>query len=119
MLRESSKVSGEAVELSDVTKGLSDGTGIAHARILVEFAESVVLRDAPRIAASREEVLATLGNDAMVDAAAVIAGFHGFVRIADSTGIPYQTAAAGQDRPDIREEAGISAFPRLREQDQA
>lgn len=114
MLRESSKVSGEAVELSDVTRGLSDATGIAYARILVEFAEAVVLRDRSRIAAAREAVFAALGNDATVDAAATIAGFHGFVRIADSTGIPYQTAAAGQDRPDIREEAGISAFPRIR-----
>jgi hypothetical protein len=114
MLRESSKISGEAVELSDVTKGLSDATGIAHAPILVAFAEAVVQRDPPSIAAAREAVFAALGNDAMVDAAAVIASFHGSVRIADAIGIPYQTAAAGKDRPDIRDEAGISAFPRLK-----
>ena len=117
MLRESSKISGETVELRDVTRGLSDATGIAHAPVLVEFAEAVVLRVPPRIAAARDAVLAALGNDAMVDAAATIAGFHGFVRLADAIGIPYQTAAAGQDLPDLREEAGISAFPRFSEQD--
>ena len=117
MLRESSKISGEAVNLSDVTKGLSDATRIAHAPALVEFAEAVVLRDSPRIAAARAAVLAALGNDAMVDATAIIAGFHGFVRLADAIGIPYQMAAAGQDLPDLREEAGISSFPRFRAQD--
>ena len=114
MLRESSKISGDAVELSDVTKGLSDATGIAHAPVLVEYAEAVVERDPARIAAARDAVFAALGNDAVVDAAAVIAGFHGFGRIADAIGIPYQTAAAGQDLPELREQAGISAFPRIK-----
>jgi len=116
MLRESSKISNDAVELSDVTRGLSDATGIAHAEILVEFAEAVVQRDIPRIAAARKAVFDALGNDATVDTAAIIAGFHGFVRIADAIGIPYQTAARGEDAPELREQAGISAFYRIREQ---
>lgn len=114
MLRESSKISEETVELSDVTRGLSDATGIAHAPLLVEFAEAVVHRDRPRVDAARNAVFAAMGNDATVDAAATIAGFHGFVRIADTIGIPYDTAAMGRDVPDIREAAGINAFPRVR-----
>lgn len=113
MLRESSKISNETVELSDVTRGLSHATGIAHARILVEFAEAVVQRDSRRVAAARKAVFDALGNDAMIDAAATIAGFHGFVRIADTIGIPYETAAAGQDVPELREQAGINAFHRI------
>ena len=116
MLRESSKISNETVELSDVTRGLSDATGIAHASILVEFAEAVVQRDNRRIAAARKAVFVALGNDATVDTAAIIAGFHGFVRIADAIGIPYQKAARGEDAPELREQAGISAFYRFREQ---
>ena len=116
MLRESSKISNDAVELSDVTLGLSDATEIPHAAILVEFAEAVVRRDVPNIAAARNAVFETLGNDATVDAAAIIAGFHGFVRIADAIGIPYQTAARGEDVPELREQAGISAFHRIRAQ---
>ena len=42
--------------------------------------------------------------------------FHGFVRIADAIGIPYQTAARGEDAAELREQAGISAFYRVREQ---
>ena len=113
MLRESSKISEEAVELSDVTRGLSAATAIAHAPLLVAFAEAVVHRDPPRIAAARDAVFAAMGNDATVDAAATIAGFHGFVRIADAIGIPYDTAAMGRDVPEIREAAGINAFPRV------
>jgi hypothetical protein len=36
------------------------------------------------------------------------------VRIADSTGIPYTTAAGGRDRPEIREAAGVNDFYRVR-----
>ena len=51
-----------------------------------------------------------LGNDAVVDAVAVAAAFHGFVRVADATGIPYTTAAQGGDATDIREVTGINEF---------
>jgi hypothetical protein len=37
------------------------------------------------------------------------------VRIADATGIPYQNAAGGVDRPEIRAAAGINEFYRVRE----
>ena len=113
MLRESSKFSDEAVEFSDVTRGLSRGTEIAHAPILVEYAESVVRRDRARIGAARQAVYGALGNDGTVDAGATIAAFHGFTRIADTIGIPYQTAAAGEDAPELRAQAGINAFYRI------
>lgn len=116
MLRESSKISNQAVELSDVTQGLNHATDIAHAPLLVEFAEAVVQRDVARIVAARKAVFDAMGNDATVDAAATTAGFHGFVRIADAIGIPYTTAAKGEDVPELREQAGINAFPRIREQ---
>ncbi len=113
MLRESSKISNEAVDLKDVSNGLSAGTAIAHAPILIEFAEAVVARDLARIAAAREAVRKAMGDAPFVDAAAVAAAFHGFVRIADSIGIPYKTAAAGEDVPDVREAAGVNNFFRL------
>jgi hypothetical protein len=43
----------------------------------------------------------------------VVAAFHGFVRIADATGIPYTSAAGGRDVPELRAEAGIDAFYRM------
>lgn len=119
MLRESSKISNEAVELKDVSRGLSTGTAIAHAPLLVEFAEAVVARDAARIKATRDAVRKAMGDVPFVDAAAVAAAFHGFVRIADSIGIPYKTAAMGGDVPEVREAAGVNAFFRLKNETQS
>ncbi len=115
MLRESTQIADNEVNLKDVTAGLSDGTQIPNAEVLVNFAEAIVSRDSTRIAEARQVVADTLGNDATVDAAAVVSAFHGFVRIADSIGIPYTTAVLGQDAPEIREEAGINDFYRIQE----
>lgn len=119
MLRESSKHSNEAVELNDVSKGWSKGTAIAHAPLLVEFAEAVVGRNVARIRTARDAVRAAMGPAALVDVAAVAAAFHGFVRIADAIGIPYKTAAMGGDVPEVREAAGVNEFFRLRSEGEA
>jgi hypothetical protein len=104
---------GKQVDLGGLTRGFDDGVDIPHAAALVEFAEAVVLSDATRTAAARSALLALLGGAGLVDAAAVVGAFHGFVRIADAIGIPYTTAARGQDVPDLREAAGVNAFPRV------
>ena len=115
MLRESTKIADNKVELSDVTSGLSEGTQIPNAEVLVNFAEAIVARDTTAIAKARQTVFDALGNDATVDAGCVVSAFHGFVRIADAIGIPYDTAAQGQDVPEIREAAGINDFYRIQE----
>lgn len=113
MLRESSQIAEQAVELRDITAGLSSATAIAHADLLVGFAEAVVSREAARIAAARTAVFEALGEAALVDVAATVAAFHGFVRIADAIGIPFDTASGGRDLPDLRERAGVNAFHRV------
>ena len=113
MLRESMQSSGKAVDVRGVTQGFGEDVEIPHAVALAEFAEAVVVRDDGRIAAAREALHRGLGDAGFVDAAAIVAAFHGFVRIADATGIPYTTAAGGRDVPDLREQAGINAFYRV------
>jgi|TARA_B100000315_G_scaffold259974_1_gene318436 hypothetical protein len=115
MLRESSQISKNEIELRDVTAGLTDGTQIPQAELLVGLAETIVARDAPGAAGARDSLQDVLGNDAVVDAVAITSAFHGFVRIADAIGIPYTTAAQGQDAPEVREEAGINDFYRIKE----
>jgi alkylhydroperoxidase family enzyme len=115
MLRESMQIAGQPVDLGRVAHGEDEGVAVPHARELLEFAEAVVSREAPRIGAARAELRRALGDAALVDAAAITAAFHGFVRLADATGIPYATAAGGKDRPEIREAAGVHEFYRLRE----
>ena len=114
MLRESVQMSGQAVDVASVTRGFEAGAGIPHAAALAEFAEAVVLRDQARVTAGRAVLGEALGAAGLVDAAATVAAFHGFVRLADAIGIPYTTAARGQDVPDLRAAAGIDAFYRVR-----
>ena len=73
-----------------------------------------VLRDEARIAAARAVLRKALGWPGLVDAAAIVGAFHGFVRIADAIGIPYTTAARGGDVPELRERAGVNEFYRVR-----
>jgi hypothetical protein len=108
------QISGKQVDVRGVTQGFGEGVDIPHAAALVEFAEAVVVRDAARTAAAREVLRSTLGEAALVDAAAIVAAFHGFVRIADAIGIPYTTASGGRDLPELREQAGVNAFYRVR-----
>ena len=115
MLRESMHSSGQEVDVRSVTQGFSEQAEVPHATALAEFAEAVVLRDSVRSAASRARLGALLGAEGLVDAAATVAAFHGFVRLADAIGIPYTTAARGEDVPELREQAGINAFYRVQE----
>jgi alkylhydroperoxidase family enzyme len=108
------QASGREVDVRGVTQGFDGDVDIPHAAALVEFAEAVVLRDAARTGAARVKLRAALGEAGLVDAAAVVGAFHGFVRIADAIGIPYTTAARGGDAPELRERAGVNEFYRVR-----
>lgn len=114
MLRESMQIKGRQVDVRGVTAGFDATVEIPHAAALVEFAEAVVERDDARTATARKHLLDAIGEAGLVDAAAVVGAFHGFVRIADAIGIPYETAARGSDAPEIRERAGVNEFPRVR-----
>ena len=113
MLRESMQINGQQLDPRSVTQGFADQAEVPHAAALAEFAEAVVMRDSARSAALRARLGALLGAEGLVDAAATVAAFHGFVRLADAIGIPYTTAARGEDVPELREQAGINAFYRV------
>jgi len=104
---------GKEVDVRGVTQGFQHGVDITHAAQLVAYAEAVVSRDPGRVAAARDALRAVVNEQALVDAAAVASAFHGFVRIADATGIPYTSAAGGRDVPALRAEAGIDTFYRI------
>ena len=114
MLRESMQMSGRSVDVAGATRGFDDSTGIPHAALLAGFAEAVVRGDEAALASARAALRGALGEAGFVDACAVAAAFHGFVRIADSIGIPYTTAARGEDAPEIRARSGVNDFPRVR-----
>lgn len=114
MLRESMQSEGKQVDVRGVTQGFIGDLDVPHAAALIDFTEAVVLRDAGRTDSARKTLWAALGEAGFVDAAAVVAAFHGFVRIADAIGIPYTTAVRGRDVPELRDQAGINEFYRVR-----
>lgn len=66
-------------------------SGVPNGDLLVAFAEAVVGGDPAAgevLAQARRDLIAAMGVEAMVDAAAVASNFERMVRIADGTGIP-------------------------------
>jgi hypothetical protein len=113
MLRASTQVSGEAVNLNGIVEGNEVQTGLRGGEALIRFAEASLgdsfddKADDTRVA--REAVKDELGENAMVDAAGVIANFQRMVRIADGTGIPLDTPVAMMTSS-IREDLGINEY---------
>jgi hypothetical protein len=59
----------------------------------------------------RDEITATMGGDALVDAVAVSANFHMMTRVADGTGTGLDEA--GMERLEVvREHIGVDDLPR-------
>jgi hypothetical protein len=83
-------------------------SGVPAGGVLSAFAEAIVT-GADSLAQARSAVVAALGEAAMVDAAAVVAGFNGITRIADATGIPLEPAKA-EETQQWRDALGIDGF---------
>ena len=110
MLRVSTIKNGEEYDLNSVM-GKSRGDGdIPHAQLLCDFAEAIVDKDDAKLKRIRDRITDLMGEPAMIDAAAAAASFHGFVRIADATGIPPEKAGGGQITDEFRRELGINDF---------
>ncbi len=82
------------------------GSGIAHAEILVEFAEAAMGADPVRLAAARNVIIQEMGGEALCDTAAVAALFNAIDRVADATGIPLEEEKA-EMTAGMRDQLGI------------
>ena len=110
MLRASIEKTGAEYDLTAIT-GKTRGDGdIACGQLLADYAEAITTRDDARTAELRGAVTEALGEAAMIDAAAVVAAFHGFVRVADATGAPPEGAAGGMATMEFRDHVGINEF---------
>jgi alkylhydroperoxidase family enzyme len=76
--------------------------------LLMRFGEAA-LADSAHLSAARLAVVATLGEAAMIDAAAVIGIFNAVVRVADATGIPLE-AQKVEMSADLRQALGTDAY---------
>jgi hypothetical protein len=107
MLRASGRHYGTDFGLAGIVQG-AGGSGVAHEARLLAFADAVIV-DPASLAKTRVELIQAAGEAAMVDAAAVIAGFDAITRVADGTGIPLEQPKA-EATADWRTELGIDAF---------
>jgi alkylhydroperoxidase family enzyme len=84
-------------------------SGIPASVALSRFAKAICENDGVSIAACRAEVADQLGEAAMLDAAATIAAFNAFPRVADATGIPLEEMKV-EPTAGIRADLGLEAF---------
>ena len=89
MLRESINADGQSIDLD----GLADPNckeipGLKHSKLLIEYADVFMSRDAEQLVIVRDKLEKALGADKLVDASGVASNFQRMVRIADGTGIP-------------------------------
>jgi len=90
--------------------GTGDGNvGVVHGTLLLAFADAVAGDDDEALDNVRGELIAVLGEAALVDAAGTAASFNSVVRVADATGIPFDEFKADPAR-EILEELGIEDF---------
>ena len=88
-----------------IGKGSGDG-GLPRGELLNDFVEAVCADDVAHTATVRQKVIKGMGEAAMVDAAAVIAAFNCYPRVADATGIPLEEAKAAATAT-MRAELGL------------
>ena len=88
MLRESIKAEGDSVDLAGLTDtSCLEVPGIAHSRILIEFSDTFISRDAEALADVRRRLEQEINIEAVIDAAGVASNFQRMDRIADGTGL--------------------------------
>ena len=84
------------------------GIGVAHEADLLGFADTVIA-DADELGRARMALIERVGKEAMIDAAAVVAGFDAITRVADGTGIPLEQPKA-EASASWRASLGIDTF---------
>ena len=108
MLRASIEYTGADYNLDGVI-GDGDG-GIPDGKLLIEFAEAAIEGDNTRLSTARANILKTLGPEALVDAAGIIATFNAIDRVADATGTPIDEERI-ESTAEMRMQLGIDSFP--------
>lgn len=106
---------GLSSEENDLTVGLDnvagsqhgDG-GVSHGSLLVKFAEEVH-ENGEGLAATRRQLIDSIGPAGLVDAAAICANFNMMVRIADGTGTPLDAGTVDAS-VELRSDLGLDTL---------
>ena len=88
----SGKDTGDNYNLESVMSGNMADNVLPHGVILNEFLEAIFARDTTRLKDARNRLIEAMGEQALVDAAATIAAFNAYPRMADSTGFRLESS---------------------------
>ena len=108
-LRVSGQQTGFDYQLQSIIEGDPKRSGLPNDIILNAFVESIFDRDISKINSARSAIVKEMGEQAMIDAAATIAAFNAYPRMADSTGIPLEDAKK-KLTAEMCEELGMEKF---------
>ena len=108
-LRVSGQQTGNEYDLRSVMGDSMAEVGLPHADLLSCFAEVICAWDLGRIPGVRANILDTLGEKALADAAATVAAFNAYPRMADATGIPLENSKENATM-EMRAELGIESL---------
>ena len=108
LLRASGQRENRDYNLNSVNEAESD-PGVEHATHLRALTEAAIGSRWEELGAIRDEAAKAMGEQAMVDALTVAAGFNGITRVADATGIPLDPTTQANTGP-MRAETGIDDF---------
>ena len=89
MLRAGSQQAGTEVDISIVGDTARDG-GVPHGALLISFVDAALRFDGEAITAASADLKAAIGENGLIDAAAVAAMFQLNTRAADAAGIPLE-----------------------------
>ena len=89
-----------------IVTGAADEVGIEHGVLFARFAEAAITGTVTQLAAARAVLFRELGNDAVVDAAGVVALFNAINRVADAIGIQFEESKL-ERTADLREHLAL------------
>ncbi|MGD9749591.1 MAG: hypothetical protein AB7W59_01205 [Acidimicrobiia bacterium] len=111
MLRASTNATGAAFDATVLTDAADHQ--LPHAELLTRFVDAVTGDDAAAADAARIALRTALGDEWLVDAAAVLANFEMMTRVADGTGARMRSEQI-EAAATIRAATGVDAFPSAR-----
>jgi hypothetical protein len=109
LLRASGQETGKTYDLSAINGDGSDDGGVGAGQQLLAFADTLLGSDSAALDRARGSLRQAVGDEGLVDAAAVAATFNAIDRIADATGIPLEEAKAAATA-DFREALAIDSY---------
>ena len=114
LLRGSGQHTGDDYDLTAIVEEGGSGGGVAAAAALAAYADAFYedggFGAGTGFGPARDRLHAEIGDEALVDAAGVLAVFNAVVRIADATGIPLEEQKTEMSA-DFRDTLGIGDYP--------